>query len=80
MSQENDIEQSMTAGDVGGVLADQSDVLLDTDGGEHFRETHDEQWQERESRNALKHVAGLGESRTSPKSNTVKSGSNASCS
>ena len=61
MSQENDIEQSMTAGDVGGVLADQSDVLLDTDGGEHFRETHDEQWQERESRNALKHVAGLGE-------------------
>ena len=33
MSQENDIEQSMTAGDVGGVLADQSDVLLDTDGG-----------------------------------------------
>ena len=46
MSQENDIEQSMTAGDVGGVLADQSDVLLDTDGGEHFRETHDEQWQE----------------------------------
>ena len=53
MSQENDIEQSMTAGDVGGVLADQSDVLLDTDGGEHFRETHDEQWQERESRNAL---------------------------
>ena len=61
MSQDNDIEQSMTAGDVGGVLADQSDVLLDTDGGEHFRETHDEQWQERESRNALKHVAGLGE-------------------
>lgn len=61
MSQENDIEQSMTAGDVGGVLADQSDVLLDTDGGEHLRETHDEQWQERESRNALKHVAGLGE-------------------
>ena len=61
LSQENDIEQSMTAGDVGGVLADQSDVLLDTDGGEHFRETHDEQWQERESRNALKHVAGLGE-------------------
>lgn len=38
MSQENDIEQSMTAGDVGGVLADQSDVLLDTDGGEHLRE------------------------------------------
>ena len=61
MSQDNDIEQSMTAGDVGGVLADQSDVLLDTDGGEHLRETHDEQWQERESRNALKHVAGLGE-------------------
>ena len=61
MSQDNDIEQSMTAGDVGGVLADQSDVLLDTNGGKHLRETHDEQWQERESRNALKHVAGLGE-------------------
>ena len=61
MSQDNDIEQSMTAGDVGGVLADQSEVLLDTAGGERLHETHDEQWQERESRNALKHVAGLGE-------------------
>ena len=61
MSQDNDIEQSMTAGDVTGVLADQSEVLLDTAGGERLHETHDEQWQERESRNALKHVAGLGE-------------------
>lgn len=61
MSQDNDIEQSMTANDVTGVLADQSEVLLDTAGGERLHETHDEQWQERESRNALKHVAGLGE-------------------
>ena len=36
MSQDNDIEQSMTAGDVGGVLADQSDVLLDTNAGNTF--------------------------------------------
>ena len=61
MSQDNDIEQSMTANDVTGVLADQSEVLLDTAGGERLHETHDEQWRERESRNALKHVAGLGE-------------------
>ncbi|WP_438266129.1 GTPase HflX, partial [Bifidobacterium dentium] len=46
---------------MGGVLADQSEVLLDTGDGERFHESHDEQWQERESRNALKHVAGLGE-------------------
>ena len=70
MSQENDIEHSMSANDVSGVLADQSEVLLDTNGENHFNESHDEQWQERESRNALKHVSGLGE----------KSVSNASCS
>ena len=51
-----------------GVLADQSEVLLD----EHDRSgasgapgvpggPGDEVWEERESRNALKHVAGLGE-------------------
>ena len=61
MSQENDIEHSMSANDVSGVLADQSEVLLDTNGENHFNESHDEQWQERESRNALKHVSGLGE-------------------
>ena len=36
MSQDNDIEQSMTANDVTGVLADQSEVLLDTAGGERL--------------------------------------------
>ena len=51
----------MSANDVSGVLADQSEVLLDTNGENHFNESHDEQWQERESRNALKHVSGLGE-------------------
>ncbi|RSX54273.1 GTPase HflX [Bifidobacterium goeldii] len=54
-SQEGELEQ-------GGVLADQSDVLLDEhDHGVGVGERSDEIWEERESRNALKHVAGLGE-------------------
>lgn len=40
------------------VLLSHSDVLLDNTSS---REQHDETWQERESRNALKRVAGLGE-------------------
>ena len=40
------------------VLLDHSDVLLDDTSKS---EQHDEAWQERESRNALKRVAGLGE-------------------
>lgn len=40
------------------VLLSHSDVLLDNTS---LREQHDEAWQERESRNALKRVAGLGE-------------------
>ena len=40
------------------VLYAHSDVLLDTTSDS---EKHDEAWQERESRNALKRVAGLGE-------------------
>ena len=40
------------------VLLSHSDVLLDNTSS---REQHDEAWQERESRNALKRVAGLGE-------------------
>ena len=40
------------------VLSGHSDVLLDTT---LESEKHDEAWQERESRNALKRVAGLGE-------------------
>ena len=39
MSQENDIEHSMSANDVSGVLADQSEVLLDTNGENHFNES-----------------------------------------
>ena len=41
-----------------GLLSWHSDVLLDTTSAS---EQHDETWQERESRNALKRVAGLGE-------------------
>jgi len=61
LTQEIEIEQKTDEPTMGGVLADQSEVLLDTGDGERFHESHDEQWQERESRNALKHVAGLGE-------------------
>ena len=42
-----------------GLLADQSDVLLDDDG--MGAQADDEIWRERESRNQLKHVVGLGE-------------------
>ena len=45
-----------------GVLAEQSDVLLDESmQSKQWNESHDEAWQERESRNQLKHVTGLGE-------------------
>ena len=44
-----------------GVLADQSDVLLDENGDGHVGQRDAEEWEERESRNQLKHVAGLGE-------------------
>ena len=45
------------------VLAQRSDVLLDSadQDFEHTQEMHSQQWQERESRNELRHVAGLGE-------------------
>ncbi|WP_240541976.1 GTPase HflX [Bifidobacterium sp. CP2] len=52
--------EGMTSMD-GGVLAESSDVLLDQGDRERSVERHDEAWQERESRNQLKHVAGLGE-------------------
>lgn len=42
-----------------GLLSDQSDVLLDDDG--MGAQADDEIWRERESRNQLKHVVGLGE-------------------
>ena len=46
-----------------GVLSDRSQVLIDesTPSAAEMAESHDEAWQERESRNQLKHVAGLGE-------------------
>lgn len=46
----------------GDVLAEASEVLIEGGGeGVSWHESHDEEWQERESRNQLKHVAGLGE-------------------
>lgn len=41
------------------VLGEQSEVLLD--GGSHASERLDEAWEEREGRNLLRHVEGLGE-------------------
>ena len=43
------------------VLSGHSEVLLDTANADLSAQIHDEAWQERESRNALKRVAGLGE-------------------
>ncbi|MBM6698919.1 GTPase HflX [Bifidobacterium pullorum subsp. saeculare] len=46
----------------GGVLGEQSEVLLDGQArGVGFDHAGDELWAERESRNALKHVEGMGE-------------------
>ncbi|RSX55685.1 GTP-binding protein HflX [Bifidobacterium dolichotidis] len=54
-------EQQHNANDAG-VLTSSSDVLLDTqtESG-YYAEHNDELWRERESRNELKHVTGLGE-------------------
>ena len=68
MSQQNTVDANQ-AGQPGeqeepvltGVLADQSDVLLDENGDGHVGQRDAEEWEERESRNQLKHVAGLGE-------------------
>lgn len=43
------------------VLSGHSEVLLDNANAGSSLESNDEAWQERESRNALKRVAGLGE-------------------
>ena len=45
-----------------GVLGERSEVLLDVHArGVDFDDSGDELWQEREERNAFKHVEGLGE-------------------
>ena len=44
-----------------GVLAEASEVLIDDATEAERREHRDEEWRERESRNQLRHVAGLGE-------------------
>lgn len=43
--------------DASQVLSEHSDVLLDERGGQHLPQ----EWQEREQRNELRHVAGIGE-------------------
>lgn len=53
-----DISSSNANSEHNDVLSGHSDVLLDTTSNS---EKHDEAWQERESRNALKRVTGLGE-------------------
>lgn len=53
-----DISSSNVNSEHNDVLSGHSDVLLDTTSNS---EKHDEAWQERESRNALKRVTGLGE-------------------
>lgn len=58
VSHNTTIERDDALSDDDGVLAGQSDVLL-RDGG--FSSAGDELWEERESRNQLKHVEGLGE-------------------
>lgn len=53
-----DISSSNANSEHNDVLSGHSDVLFDTTSNS---EKHDEAWQERESRNALKRVTGLGE-------------------
>lgn len=58
----DDEQNDVTRSGRGDVLAERSEVLLD--GGNRldgFGEDYDQAWEERESRNALKHVTGLGE-------------------
>ena len=63
-----------------GVLAGQSEVLLDdSQRATGWHEDANQEWEEREARNELKHVAGLG-CRTSPKSNTARCVWNVWCS
>ncbi|OZG63522.1 GTP-binding protein [Bifidobacterium lemurum] len=55
-------EADRFAGVDAGVLSGRSEVLLDDHSGvSAFDEAGDQEWEERESRNALKHVVGMGE-------------------
>lgn len=56
-----DSQRNTSAATTDGVLADQSEVLLATPRGVPYFTRESEGWAERESRNELKHVAGLGE-------------------
>lgn len=66
LNQDNFVEEAARGPDASmgapqtGVLADQSEVLLE-DGARGAGQLADEAWEERESRNSLKHVVGLGE-------------------
>ena len=61
-NQYTDINPTEPDAALSGVLADQSEVLLD-DGrrANGWHEDANQEWEEREARNELKHVAGLGE-------------------
>ena len=61
MTQEFDTDHSHDEEANQGVLADRSEVLLDQSQGAAAGERSQEDWAERESRNALRHVVGLGE-------------------
>lgn len=58
-SVDNANEEELVTSDAQDVLSDQSQVLLEHEYSAHSAD--DETWRERESRNELKHVTGLGE-------------------
>ncbi len=61
MTQQFDIDHRDGERQTTGVLADHSEVLLDQSNGIPTNDSADEEWAERESRNELRHVVGLGE-------------------
>ena len=64
-----------------GVLAEQSEVLLDdSQRATGWHEDANQEWEEREARNELKHVAGLGELQDVTESNTARCVWNVWCS
>ena len=61
-TQYTDIDRSDADEAPSGVLSGQSNVLLDdTQRAAGWHEDSNQEWEEREARNELKHVAGLGE-------------------
>lgn len=61
-TQYTDIDRSDADEAPSGVLSGQSNVLLDdTRRAAGWHEDSNQEWEEREARNELKHVAGLGE-------------------